>query len=66
MAAHSEWPWDVPVCLNPEGDLTSALVQGQEAVAEGELLMLRGDPHSPSKLFRDMIVSRSVPRISPI
>lgn len=54
-------------CLTgPEGDLAPALVGRTEATAEGELPVLRGDPYSPSKLFRDMMVSRSVPRISPI
>lgn len=52
--------------MGPEGDLAPALEGRTEATAEGELPMLRGDPYSPSKLFRDMMVSRSVPRISPI
>lgn len=65
---HSEWPWDVSAwrCLTgPEGDLTPAVVGRTEAMAEGELLMCMGDLYSPSKLFSDMTVSRSVPRISP-
>lgn len=64
---HLEWPWDVSAWMGPtgpEGDLTLAAVGRTEAMA-GELLMCMGDPYSPSKLFSDMIVSRSVPRISP-